>query len=164
MMHRRAMLAGPLLLLAGCATTGSRVSLPPGTRLIVLRHGDRDGENLNARGRERAAALVPALDGVEIDAIYSPGIQRNLDTAAPLAAARGLPITRIPADDPAARLVRENAGRTVVWVGNKGNLAQIWEALGAEDPPPLQYGDLFIVERGALGQPRVTRRRFGPGT
>lgn len=169
-MYRRFFLLGAGAALAGCATATTtttetatrRVAIPPGTRLIILRHGDRDGEQLNDKGRERARALVPALANEPVQAIFSPGIDRNLDTAAPLAEARGLEIRRIPVENPAARLMQQGAGQTIVWVGNKGNLNSIWEALGAPGDPPLEYGDLFIVERGALGRPKVTRRRFGP--
>jgi len=148
-------------LLAACTSAG-HVAIPKDTTLIVLRHGDRTDENLNEKGRARAAALVVALEGMHIDAIYSPGIQRNLDTATPLAQARGLPITRIPAENPAARLMSEGAGKNIVWIGNKGNLQSIWDALDAPAPAPLQYGDLYIVRRARVGSPLVERRHFGP--
>ncbi len=148
--------------LAACAPAGIRVAIPPGTRLIILRHADRTGEDLNAKGIARAEALATALADVPIDAIYAPGIKRNLDPAAPLARARGLEIQRIPAESPAARLMAEGAGKTIVWIGNKGNLQSIWDALAAPEPPPLEYGDLYIVERARIGSPIVTRRRFGP--
>lgn len=162
MLRRRQFLAlAGAAALAGCAGTG-RVDIPRGTTLIILRHGDRDGENLNAAGLERADALVTALDGIPVDAIFSPGIQRNLDTAAPLARARGLTVQRIPAENPAARLMAAGAGKTIVWVGNKGNLRSIWDAISAPEPPPLEYGDLYIVTRARIGSPLVERRRFGP--
>jgi histidine phosphatase superfamily protein (branch 1) len=162
MFHRRQFLAiSAAAVLGGCATPG-QVAMPADTTLIILRHGDRDAEELNETGRARAAALVPALASVQIDAIYSPGIKRNLDTAAPLAAARGLTVQRIPTENPAARLMAEGAGKTIVWIGNKGNLASIWQALGAPDPAPLQYGDLFFVTPARFGSPRVIRQRFGP--
>ena len=82
-------------LLAACAAGPRQLKLAPGSTLIVVRHGDRDGEDLNAKGRERARALVTALDGMDLHGIYSPGIPRNLDTAAPLSAARNLPVNRI---------------------------------------------------------------------
>ena len=162
MLHRRQLiLLSCATYLAGCASPDT-VRVPPDTTLIILRHADRTDENLNAKGRARAEALVTALDGVPIDAIYSPGIQRNLDTAAPLATARGLTINRIPAENPAAQLMALGAGKTIVWVGNKGNLRSIWEALDAPDPPPLEYGDLYFVERARIGSAIVTRKRFGP--
>ncbi len=148
--------------LAACAPTGTHVAMPKGTRLIVLRHADRQGDQLSEQGRVRAEALVVALAGEPIDAIYSPGIQRNLNSAAPLAKARGLEIQRIPAENPAAKLMAAGAGKTIVWVGNKGNLQSIWDALAAPEPPPLEYGDLFIVKPARIGSPIVARRRFGP--
>jgi hypothetical protein len=163
MLPRRSFLVLTAAALTACAAPG-QVTIPPGTTLIVTRHGDRDGsdEMLNDTGRARAQALVDALKGIPIDAIYSPGIQRNLDTAAPLATARGLTVQRIPAENPAARLMALGAGKTIVWVGNKGNMQSIWDALGAPEPPPLTYGDLFIVTRARVGSPLVERRRYGP--
>lgn len=135
--------------------------MPAGTTLVILRHMDRDDENLNEKGKARAQALIPALNGVKLDAIYSPGIQRNLDSAAPLAKARGLKISRMPAQSPAKRLMAQGGGKSILWMGNKGNLASIWEDLGLPGPPPLQYGDLFIVKADG-GTPTVKRMRFGP--
>ena len=147
------------LLLTGAALAET-VAIPQGTTLIILRHADRTGEDLNAKGIARAAALPAALEGVTIHAIFSPGFDRNLDTAAPLAAARGLEVTRMGPQD-AARILAASAGKTVVWVGNKGNIAEIWEDIGADGPAPLNYGDLFLVTADPTGKPRVTRRHFG---
>lgn len=160
-LNRRGFLVLGTSSLVACAPitriTGQR--LAPNSRLIVYRHGDRAGEDLNDRGIARAAAFVEALDGVPVDAIYSPGIQRNLDTAAPLARARGVEITRVAVSHVARRIARLSAGRSVVWVGNQGNLREIWEELELQGPPPLEYGDLFIVETDASGTARIDRRR-----
>ncbi|MDA7426192.1 histidine phosphatase family protein [Thalassococcus lentus] len=147
--------------LAGCAAGPDSFSMAPNSTLIVVRHADRKDEDLTAAGRARARALVKALDGMKLDAIYSPGIKRNLDTAMPLSKARSLPITRRPQEAPTAPLVTEGAGKTVIWVGNKGNIAQIWEDLRLTDPAPLEYGDLFIVRSDATGAVTIERRRFG---
>lgn len=151
-----------LTALAACSAAPRSVDIPQGTRLIIYRHADRDGDNLSAKGIARAQAFARALESERIDAIYSPGIQRNLDTAQPLADAKGLTVSRMPQENPTARLMREGAGKTIVWVGNKGNLAQIWADLGAQDPAPLAYGDLFIVTRGPGGIPRIERTRVEP--
>ena len=150
-----------IFVLASCSQPGS-VTVPSKTTKIILRHADRDGDDLSEKGRARAEALVDAVSGMPIDAIYSPGIQRNLDTAAPLAAARGLEITRIPPTNAATRLFSENAGKTFVWVGNKGNLAEIWGAIGAGGQPPIEYGELYFVRKGELGTLIIDRRFFGP--
>ncbi len=161
-MHRRHFLTLVPLSLAACAVAPGALALAPNSTLIVTRHADRDGEDLSATGRQRARDLVQAVEGFDIAAIYSPGIQRNLDTAAPLSAARGLPVERRPQEAPTAALVREGAGRTVIWIGNKGNIATIWEDLRLSGPAPLDYGDLFILRSDAAGAVTVERRRYGP--
>lgn len=150
------------LVALGSTARADTVAIPDGTQLIILRHADRTGEELNSKGLARAAALPNALKGYSITTIFSPGFKRNLDTAAPLAAATGLDVTRIPAAGAAARMMALSAGKTVVWVGNQGNLAQIWEDLGAPGVAPLNYGDLFFVTPGADGTPKVRREYWGP--
>jgi probable phosphoglycerate mutase len=74
------------------------------TQLLLIRHGANDslktnklagwtpGINLNAEGFAQAQALVARLKGVPIAAIYSSPLERAVQTAEPLAAARGLEI------------------------------------------------------------------------
>jgi len=140
------------------ANAADTIIMPKGTTLIVLRHADRYEEDLNARGIARAAALPGALAGMAIDKIYSPDLKRNLDTAAPLASERGLTITTRATNNVARGLFTQSPGKTIVWVGNKGNINAIWDDIGAQDPPPLAYGDLFIVRPDASGNPVVTRK------
>jgi probable phosphoglycerate mutase len=54
--------------------------------------GRTPGVHLGLRGHEQAAALVDRLDGVPLAAIYSSPLDRALETAAPLAADRGLEV------------------------------------------------------------------------
>lgn len=162
---RRFFIAGALTGLAACTSSvsgNSGVRLAPGTRLILVRHGDRKDENLNAKGIARARALPGALEGIPLDTIYSPGIQRNLDTAAPLANARSLPVTRIPQERPAPIIARRSKGQSVIWIGNKGNLRSIWDDLGLQGNPPLEYGELFIITSDSSGALSVERRFWGP--
>lgn len=165
MVNRRILIILAALLSVAACSRVANVPIPDDTTLIMLRHADRDDALLNEKGRARAVALVDALDGVAIDAIYSPNIQRNLDTAAPLAAARGMEIlrtNRVGAAEAFLDIVAASSGQTIVWIGNKDNLVPIWEALALDHPAPVEYGDLFIVEGrpGAVAQ--VTRLRFGP--
>lgn len=150
-----------LLAVSACGTPGA-VVLSPNSTIYVVRHSDRNGENLNEKGLERSEALVDALADRPLDAIYSPGIQRNLDTAAPISQARGIEVSRRPQEAPTARLAREAKGRAVLWVGNKGNIATIWEDLRLPNPAPLEYGDLFIVRSDETGTVTVERLFFGP--
>lgn len=78
------------------------------TRIVAVRHG-RTAWNagqrlqghldvpLDALGHAQAARLAAALAGEGLAAIYSSDLQRARDTAAPLAAALGLPVQTDPA-------------------------------------------------------------------
>lgn len=161
MRRRDVLLMLPAGTLMACTGLAGPLALAPNSTLIVTRHADRDGENLNAAGKARAKALVKALEGVTLDAIYAPGIQRNLDSAGPLATARGLSIQRIPQEAPTSPLVIQGAGKSVIWVGNKGNINTIYDDLKLSDPRPLAYGDLHFIRSNATGVVTIERRRYG---
>jgi broad specificity phosphatase PhoE len=76
-------------------------------RLLLIRHGQTasnvarlldtayPGAELDETGRIQAEGLVELLDGIALDAIYVSDLPRSQQTAAPLAADRGLePIVR----------------------------------------------------------------------
>ncbi|MDB5946319.1 MAG: hypothetical protein JWQ33_1345 [Ramlibacter sp.] len=80
------------------------------TTFLLLRHASHDwlarglagrlpGVSLNAQGRAEADALPGQLEKVRIDAIYSSPQPRTRQTAAPLAARRGLAVRIEPALD-----------------------------------------------------------------
>ena len=153
-----------LIALAGCAAP--EVRSPPGTvtTIVLLRHADRNpmAEDLTPEGRARAAALPAALANMPIDAIYTLKIKRNLDTAEPLAQARKLTVKIVDESAIAERLVRENPGKTVVWVGNTDNLKDVYDDLRGDGAPPVRYGDLFIIKLPDKGPTEVTKMRWGP--
>jgi probable phosphomutase (TIGR03848 family) len=74
------------------------------TQLLLIRHATNDslksdtlagwtpGVHLNDEGRAQAQALAARLEGVPIAAIYSSPLERAVQTAEPLAQARGLQI------------------------------------------------------------------------
>ncbi len=74
------------------------------TQLLFIRHATNDsiaenklagwqpGVNLNDEGRAQAQRLVARLEGVPLAAIYSSPLERAVQTAEPLARARGLDI------------------------------------------------------------------------
>ena len=78
--------------------------LPPqgdATRVLLIRHAETDPElrarcygrldvPLSAEGRRQAGALAAALADVPLAAVYSSPLTRARDTAAPIAAGRGL--------------------------------------------------------------------------
>ncbi len=167
-MRRRTFLASLATtpLLAACAgglrraTPGLEVPKMGGT-LIVIRHAERTSEDLNAEGIARAAALADALAGVEIDGIYAPATQRNIDTVTPLSEAKGLKVQVIPAVAIARTMFTRQPGGTLLWVGNKDNLEALWQEIGAGGEPPIQYGEMFIVPMDGLSAGRVERSRYG---
>ncbi len=161
MFTRRAIL--PLLIaapLAGCVARGIATSAQ--TTVIMLRHADRIGDALNDRGRARAQNLPAALSDYQIDAIYSPDIARNLETAEPLSAATGLPVTIIPKEYAGSRMTRDHPNGTVVWVGNKGNLRTIWAELTAPGEAPQEYGEIGVIKLNGPDPRTVTRLTVTP--
>ncbi len=70
--------------------------------LLLIRHGENDytkthklagrlpGVHLNEHGQKQAQALADALKDVPIKAIYSSPLERAIETATPIAKARGL--------------------------------------------------------------------------
>ncbi|MBL8701197.1 MAG: histidine phosphatase family protein [Alphaproteobacteria bacterium] len=149
--------------LGGCTPSASQPPAGAVTTVILLRHADRHPlqAGLNQSGLERAAALPTALEGVPIDEIYTLDIERNRQTAQPLATARGLPVRIVAERGVAEMLMRGNAGKTVVWIGNTDNLADIHRALGGDGAPPDRYGDLFILRVPERGPTIVTRMIYG---
>lgn len=156
--------------LAGCAST---VRSKPGTTttVILTRHADTNpgfGE-LNGTGRERAKALVDAVGGMPITAIYSPDLERNLDTVRPLASRVGIEITRtsavslFAAGSIAREILDKHAGGVVLWVGNaSGNLQAVYRELGGGGMGPVEYGDLHILTIPDKGPVGVVKTRYGP--
>ena len=136
------------------------------TTIVLTRHGDRDAlaTDLNDMGRERAQSLVGALSDMQITAIYSPDIKRNLDTARPLAKHLGIEINVVPVTmyQVATTMLTEHSGEAVLWVGNKNNLTDFYALLGGEGTAPIAYGDLYIMKIKESGDPAVTKLRYGP--
>lgn len=76
---------------------------------LLIRHGENEyvktgrlagrtpGVHLNERGREQAAALAGCLKDAPVSAIYSSPLERAVETAEPIAQARGLQVQRRPA-------------------------------------------------------------------
>lgn len=127
------------------------------TTVIMVRHADRAGDILNETGVARANALPSALKDYKLDGIYSPDIKRNLDTARPLSEATGLAVSITPKEFAARQMTRDHPEGTTVWIGNKGNLRDIWAELGAPGPAPQEYGEIGVIELRPGSPPNVTR-------
>ncbi len=146
---------------AGPTTTPPRESAPPPKTIYIVRHaeklvneGERDPE-LSEAGLARARALPEALEGVQIDEIYTSDFQRTRQTVAPVAETAGLePLLYDPADaeGTAARLSGSSAANILV-AGHSNTIPDLIDALGG--PPPRiaddQYGDLFVLTLDGKG-------------
>ena len=138
---------------------------PAGAQTYVVRHldtpaGERDPDLLPA-GQAGAQALVRWFAGKRLRAIYVSDYRRTRQTAAPLAAKRGLePQVYDPADTPGL-IARVRAARgPVLIVGHSNTVPDIVEGLGAARPKSLthnDFGDIWTVRRGKVKRARFTR-------
>ncbi|HZP90652.1 MAG TPA: MSMEG_4193 family putative phosphomutase [Actinomycetota bacterium] len=141
------------------------------TLLLLVRHAHTDvagrrltgwlpGVHLSERGREQALRLAERLEGVPITAVYSSPLERCLETAHPLAEARGLAIRN-----------RDDLGEIRFGAWTDRTLAQLrrtklWRAVQVA-PSTVRFPDgesylevqgraLREVERIARAHPRQT--------
>jgi len=162
-----------MFLLLGCSVGYAGYNLPSKsettTTVILIRHAERDNFfNITAQGRERAKALVDTVSDMGITAIYSPDLERNLDTVTPLARHLGIDITLTPriSKSTVDKIVREilskHTGEVVLLVGNgSGNLRALHHRLGGTGEGPYRYGDLYIYTIPDEGPVIVVKSRYG---
>ena len=139
------------------------------TTVILIRHVERDNFFIvTSQGHKRARALVDAVGDMGITAIYSPDLQRNLDTVNPLAKHLGIEITLIPRftsstiDKLIGEILIKHRGEVILLVGNgAGNLRTLHQRLGGSGEGPYSYGDLFIYTIRNIGPVKVTKSRYG---
>ena len=138
------------------------------TTVILIRHVERDNFFvLTDQGRKHAKALVDAVGSMGISAIFSPDLERNLDTVRPLANHLKIDISIIPritlqtVDAIVADALSKHQGKVVLIVGNgSGNLRALHQRLGGKGDGPYQYGDLFIYKIPGDGPVQVIKSRF----
>jgi len=171
-------------LLVSCTTTGddklmSNTQSQPGTKttVVLLRHGGRDpnaeGSDppLSLQGRKRAALLPATLGNMGVTAIYCPNLQRNIETAKPLAEHLGLKINIISNRRllNAAKLARElldefivkHPNGVVVWIGNRRNLEELYKLVDGTGDPPTKYGVIYIVTIPDIAPSRIKKMTYG---
>ena len=59
------------------------------------------------------------------------------------------------------RILEENPGKTVLWVGNTDNLQTIYGQLGGKEEPPVIYGEIFVMTVRDSSPPKIEKRNFG---
>ena len=162
-----------MFLLLGCSVGHAGSNGPPKsettTTVVLIRHAERDNFfNITAQGRERAKALIDTVSDMGITAIYSPDLERNLDTVRPLARHLGINITLTPriskptVDKIVREILTKHVGEVVLLVGNgSGNLRSLHHRLGGTGEGPYKYGDLYIYTIPDQGPVIVVKSRYG---
>jgi broad specificity phosphatase PhoE len=156
-------------MLIGLAALAAMLALSPApaqeapTR-YVMRHldtpkGERDPDLLPT-GAARAKALVAWFEGKPLAAVFATPYRRTQQTAAPIAAARGLTVqTYDPADtDTLIARVKAIAGPVLI-VGHSNTVPDIVAALGGERPGELAHEDFGDV--WTLSASGTVRQRLG---
>lgn len=116
------------------------------TTFLLIRHGHTDwvgnalaghlpGIGLSNSGREQVQDLLKRLSRLQIDAVYSSPLQRTMETAEPLAMARGLEV------QPRVRLIEIDFGE---WTGKK--LSEL-----EDDPQWKQFNVLRSITQAPGG-------------
>lgn len=156
--------------LAGCAASGSAPqtsdSMLAGGTVYLARHaetvgGDGDDRWLGEAGRARAEALADALEGADIQRVFSTDYRRTRETAAPIAERLGL---EVEIYDPRelAGFAEEllSLGQVVLVVGHSNTTPELVEHLGGAPGPPIdeptEHDRLYRVEVPS-GETQVTR-------
>ncbi|MCA1899726.1 MAG: histidine phosphatase family protein [Chloroflexi bacterium] len=110
--------------------------------LLLIRHGENDyvktgklagrlpGVRLNERGQKQAQALGEALKDAPLKAVYSSPLERAMETAAPIASARGLRI--IPEPD----LMDTDVGK---WQGRSWKVLRLTKAWQVVQRSPSRF-------------------------
>ena len=153
----------------GCAGTENNNQVRPVATVILIRHVERDNFFIvTPVGHERAKALKEAVSDRNIAAIYSPDLERNLDTVRPLADYLNIEITLIPRlsektiDKMVSDILSKHRGETVLIVGNgSGNLRALHQRLGGKGEGPYQYGEMFLYTIPDHGPVEVKKSRYG---
>jgi len=154
---------------SGCAEPEKDEKAVKSTTVILIRHAERDNFFIvTAAGHERAEVLIDAVSDMDITAIYSPDLDRNLGTVKPLADHLKINIILTPRiseltiDKIVTDLLSKHQGEVVLLVGNgSGNLRALHQRLGGNGDGPYQYGDMFIYTIPDHGPVTVTKSRFG---
>jgi len=154
------------LLLALCASAAAAPGL-----VILVRHAEKEAApaedpGLTAAGQERAAELARVVAvltaNVPLRAIFSTTYQRTRQTAAPLAAASGVPVTASN-DDPVPKVLAIRGGAVVI-VGHSNTVPALIRALGGPAGVVIadsEYGHLYVLSNP--GTPRATLASLGYG-
>ena len=158
------------LALAGCGAA-PREATPDTPRVIVLRHAEKGTDDprdpaLSAAGTERAARVAARLADAPVASVYATGYRRTRDTAAPTAAAHGLPDHAYDPDEIAALAAALRAADitgVVLIIGHSNTVPATVAALCDCEVAPMRDDEFDRWTEVALPPglpPRVTTSRY----
>lgn len=168
-----------LLLLVACERSRPAEPAAPSASTVVLivRHAEKASNDedppLTPAGQQRAEALVQVAQNAGVSAVYTTKRRRTRETAQPLAARLGLPLTvrdvipgggQAQAAEQARALLTEQRGKTVLVVGHSNTLPLFVEALAGvhvEPIPDREYDRLMVVVVPPSGPARLIQSRYG---
>jgi len=145
------------------------------TVIYIVRHAEKEtadttnnNPDLNAEGKERAAALNEFLKKEKIAAVFSTGYKRTMQTASAVAQRNGLPVKTYDHRDPGAlaKLVKsEFLNQKVLITGHSNTILELVKAFGPT--PPFEklndddYDLIFTVTIDKDGKTKLKTQRFG---
>jgi broad specificity phosphatase PhoE len=161
-MRRQAFLLALLCLCGAQSLSAQSTASAPATTIIFVRHaeaggGDPRDPTLTPAGEARAQALVKALSGAGVAAVYTSQFNRTKQTGDAVAKANNVTAVVVPvagatldADAGAliARIVKENPGRTVLVAGHSNTVPlMVKKASGVtvDAIPETEFDRMFIV-------------------
>ncbi len=138
--------------------------------IVLTRHAERLDQStdspLSAQGEIRATRLADMLADLPVTDIFATTYRRTQATVAPLAKAKGVETTILPANDVDALVARLRAlGReaTAVYAGHSNTVPTVLKGLGHPEGVSIadaEYSNLFIVVMRSVGPPLVLRLRY----
>jgi len=139
------------------------------TTVILVRHADKTGQNLNELGRERADELVHVLNETNISAIYTSDVGRTIATAAPIALQLGIAPTEIRDSEELVDDLRVNhIGKTILVVHHSNTVPDIIRELGViqtvPDIPENDYDNMYIVTLRRNSLTQILKLEYGADT
>lgn len=150
------------------------------TTIVIVRHAEKATDDprdpsLSDVGKARATALLAALDGAEVSAVYATQFKRTQATGEPVAKRFGVQVTVSPitgamsgvANGFVKEILDKNAGKTVLIVGHSNTVPELVKAFSGKTVAPLSeedYDRLYLIVRPASGPARLFQTRYGaPG-
>jgi 2,3-bisphosphoglycerate-dependent phosphoglycerate mutase len=142
-----------LLIMLSCTTISATGQIKSVTKVFILRHADKAGEDLSPAGQVRASELKRILKETKIDSIFSTDVPRTKHTAEVLAQSLGLPVIVYNKEDVViSRVLKTCEGKRVLIVGHSNTVSSLITKCGCTAPasinpniPDTQFDNLFLV-------------------